>query len=189
MLGKQTTLKATDDLPTINGLESELIALRHQYAEQSDELATAQTERDALMALMTVVHDMLSEAGVPLEGKLTERVKAALGRMQKAERRHRRSVQMALMFRRRWIDACAEIACEIESEKPARKIVEWLRAAGLYPTDIFETSDPYTIYASFGVPLNNEKNRRLSDLNLRVIGSPLRNRYMIRFVPSLEDEV
>lgn len=148
-----------DPVNTVNGLESELVALRRQYADQSDELATAQDERDALMKLTVNLHEMLSEAGVPPNGTLSERIKLAFERTEQAwlaarlfekafdeaeaERRaaaaaarrwkaaakrwresyHALDIQYAhrelernnwklsaKRFRRRWRDACAELA-------------------------------------------------------------------------------
>lgn len=104
---------------TINGLESELVSLRHQYAEQSASLAQAQEDLAVMTKALTDVHQLLCKAGVAHEGTLTERVKLALARMQKAERRHRRAVKTAVMYRRRWKDACAEIDSEVMSEEEA----------------------------------------------------------------------
>lgn len=173
----------------INGLEAELTNLRRQYSEQSAELASTQEERDLLLRVLTNLHTMLNKAGMPYEGNLTERVQAVVGRMQNAERRHRRAVQNALMFRCRWLAACKELDSEAENQKPSHKIVEWLRAVKLYPTDVFETSDPYTIYASFDEPISGAALRVLGGLNLRVKVTPIHNRYMVQFVPSRDDEV
>ncbi len=102
-----------DPISTVNGLETELHNVSHQYAEQSAALAQLQKDNQLLTKLITNIHLILNRSGVPNEGSLIERVQKIVKRMQKTERRHRRAVKTALMYRRRWLDACAEIEAEV----------------------------------------------------------------------------
>lgn len=154
-----------------------------------DDVDEANEEIAALLAVLADLHTRLNAADVPSDGTLNERLQVALERLATAERQRGQWKAAAKRFRRRWRDACAESVYDPLSGKPMHKIVEWLRAVRLYPRDIFETSDPYTIYASFRQPINGATLRALSGLNLKVRETPVRNRYQFRFVPSPEDEV
>lgn len=167
----------------------------------------AETDVAALLALLCDLHTQLNAAGVPPDGTLSERMKLALERTEQAwlaarifekafdeAEADRRAATAAARcwkaaaktFRRRWRDSCAELA---DGRKPIYRLIEWLQAVHLYPTDVFETSDHYTFYASFEEPIAGTILRALTGMNLKVETTPIRNRYMIQFVPSPDDEV
>ncbi len=71
----------------------------------------------------------------------------------------------------------------------AETLKDWLNAAMLPPViDIFQTKVPNVFYVSFGESLYPDDADRLKALNLDVTHSPINRRYMIKFVPSPDDE-
>lgn len=68
-----------------------------------------QQENRTLMGVLIGIHEMLNEAGVPLEGDLTERVQTLIVQRDDSSSRRRQWKAAAKAFRRRWRDACTEI--------------------------------------------------------------------------------
>lgn len=73
------------------------------------DVAQIQEENRTLMNVLVSIHEMLNEAGVPLEGDLTGRVQTLIAQRADSSSRRRQWKAAAKAFRRRWRDACTEI--------------------------------------------------------------------------------
>jgi hypothetical protein len=177
-----------------------------------EHMVASELALNTLTNVLASLHVMLNEAGIPQQGSLTERVKLALARLNRAEQSARRWKAAAKVFRRRWLDAVAEAEDAAKNNgwathhvtvtgnqpkpkmarhpitKPIERIIGWLEAVNIQPTDVYIASED-TLYASFARHLDLATLRILGGFNLKVETTTILNRYQFTFVPSPDDEV